>query len=113
MAARRIVLFMDVNKTIVLFDNGNDTSAAHNILSHLGKSVMHTWDSSVSESYFSYVRRVLAPGDEVRDPALKKHRQTLDQDLLVRFPSVPGGATFKSRYDAMLLKLDAMQAQVR
>ena len=64
-APRRLVLFMDVNKTIILFDNGSETSAAHNLLSHLGKSITHTWDSSVAESHFSYVRRVLAPGDEV------------------------------------------------
>jgi hypothetical protein len=104
---------MDVNKTIVLFDNGNETSAAHNVLSHLGKTVAHTWDSSVMESYFSYVRRVLAPGDEVTDPALKKHRQTLDQDLLSRFSAVPGGLPIKERYDALISKLSIMQAQKR
>lgn len=113
MAARRVVLFMDVNKTIVLFDNGNETSAAHNILAHLGKTLTHTWDSNVSESYFSYVRRVLAPGDEVTDSLLKKRRQSLDQDLLARCSAVPGGSSLKARYDDMILKIDAMQSQKR
>ena len=111
--SRRIVLFMDVNKTIVLFDNGNDTSAAHNVVAQLGKSICHTWDSRVLESYSSYVRRSLAPGDEVADPALKKRRQVLDNDLLSRFACVPGGMAMQSRYEAMLLKLDAMHAQKR
>ncbi len=113
MTARRVVLFMDVNKTIVLFDNGNETSAAHNILAHLGKSLTHTWDSIVSESYFSYVRRVLAPGDEVTDPVLKKQRQSLDQDLLAHCPAAPGGASLKARYEDMLVKIDAMQSRKR
>ena len=113
MAVRRVVLFMDVNKTIVLFDGGNETSAAHNILAHLGKSMTHTWDSLVPESYFSYVRRVLAPGNEISDPPLKKRRQALDQELLARCSDVPGGAALKTRYDDMVVKLDAMQAQKR
>ena len=113
MTSRRLVLFMDVNKTIVLFDGGNDTSASQNILAHLGRSTTHAWDSTVSESFFSYVRRVLAPGNEVVDPVLKKHRQGLDTTLLERFADVPGGLDIKARYDAMLVKLSDMQERKR
>jgi len=72
-----LVLFFDINGTIVALDTAQEKTIEVTLLQELAKRYTARWHESVPEpiTYARFVRRHLLKGDEKLDLALKRQRQ--------------------------------------
>jgi len=72
-----LVLFFDINGTIVALDTAQEKTIEATLLQELAKRYTARWHESVPEpiTYAKFVRRYIMQGDEKVDLALKRKRQ--------------------------------------
>lgn len=79
-----LVLFFDINGTIVALDTAQEKTIEVTLLQELAKRYTARWHKSVPEpiTYAKFVRRYLLKGDEKLDLVLKRQRQQKYADFL-------------------------------
>ncbi|WP_032112730.1 hypothetical protein [Candidatus Paracaedibacter symbiosus] len=80
-----LVLFFDINGTILALDTAQEKNIEVTLLQELAKRYTARWHESVPEpiTYAKFVRRYLLQGDEKVDLILKRQRQQKYGDFLV------------------------------
>lgn len=79
-----LVLFFDINGTIVALDSAQEKTIEVTLLQELAKRYSARWHESVPEpiTYAKFVRRYLLQGEEKTDLCLKRQRQKKYADFL-------------------------------
>lgn len=79
-----LVLFFDVNGTIIALDTAQEKTIEVTLLQELAKRYTARWHESVPEpiTYAKFVRRYLLKGDEKLDLVLKRQRQQKYADFI-------------------------------
>ncbi len=79
----KLIIHMDINKTIIAHDIANDKMIDHVIIESLAKQYKGFWHASLPEeiTYLDYVKQYLVPGDK-SDKVIRKARSKATQSFL-------------------------------
>jgi len=79
----KLILYFDVNGTLILKDTSKNTTAEQMLISALADCTSSKWDPTLTEPipFRKYVDKYLLPGDK-SDPNLKKKRQEIVHGFL-------------------------------
>ncbi len=113
--APKLILHLDVNKTIIAEDLTNNKTLDHVLIESLAKQYKGIWDATLTEelSYVDYIKKYLVPGDKSnREIRTKRNKAVLTFFDIVSYRNDPRYFVIRERFEKIREKIRSQPGKI-